>query len=511
MAGGVIEQGRHSAADRKLAADVVVVGTGAGGGMAAMELARRGASVIALEEGPLLSPPDMSQLEDEMMAKLYQERGARTTADLAIRVIGGRCIGGSTVHNINLCKRIPSELLELWRSQHAVSGASEAELRPVFDSVERDLSVKPIPEEWRNPNNRVLERGVRALGWKGGGLSHNREGCQRIGFCEIGCPYDSKQNSAKILIPDAVHHGARVLSDVRVTRIVHDGREVFGVRAQTLAKDGTPRHALEISAPVVVLAGSAIGSAALAYQSALPDPFDRLGRGLRLHPGIAVAGWFGERIEGWKGIPQSYECTELLEFTPGSDRRVWITTVFAHPIGAAVMLPGFGPRHRAWMLRYPEIAVLTAMIHDETSGRVGVRRDGRPLIDYRISEPDIHQLALGIRACARLLFAAGAKRVLVPSTPPIELERPDQVDSIPESAARPHSIGIAAVHPMGSMPFGDDPHRAVVKSTGEHHQLRGLFVLDGSLFPTSIGGPPQIPIYTLSRHLSRHVAERAGR
>jgi choline dehydrogenase-like flavoprotein len=511
MEGGVVEQGRHAGADRVLEADVVVVGTGAGGGMAASELARRGARVVALEEGPLLEPPDMNQLEDEMMARLYQERGGRSTADLAIRVIGGRCIGGSTVHNINLCKRIPAELLELWRTEHAVSGAGEQELRPVFESVERDLSVRPIPDEWRNENNRLLERGTQVLGWRGGVLSHNREGCQRIGFCEIGCPYDAKQNASKILIPDALERGAHVLSDVSVTRIEHDGREVLGVRGSTLGADGKPRFSLRVKAPVVVLAGSAIGSAALAKKSALPDPYDRLGRGLRLHPGIAVAGLFEHRVEAWKGIPQSYECTEWLDFSPGSERRVWITTVFAHPIGAAVMLPGFGQRHREWMLRYPFIGALTAMVHDETSGRVGVKRDGRPLIDYSLDGADVHQLALGLRACARLLFAAGAKRVIVPSVPPIELDRPEQIDAIPESAARPHSIGIAAVHPMGSMCFGDDPRRAVVKSTGEHHQLRGLFVLDGSLFPTSIGGPPQIPIYALSRHLSRHVAERAGR
>lgn len=505
-----MEQGRHAAADRVLRADVVIVGTGAGGGMAASELARRGARVVALEEGPELAITDMTQLEDDMMAKLYQERGARSTSDLAIRVIGGRCVGGSTVHNINLCKRIPEQVLELWARRHAVSDAGVGELAPVFASVERDLGVVPIPEQWRNANNRVLERGVAALGWRGGPLLHNREGCQRVGFCEIGCPYNAKQNSAKILIPDAVYHGAHVLSDAHVSHVVHDGREVFGVRGHLLGADGRPRRGLSVEAPVVVLAGSAIGSAALALKSALPDPYNLTGKGLRMHPGVAVAGLFDQRIEGWKGIPQSYECTEWLDFSEHSARRVWITTVFAHPIGAAVMLPGFGRKHREWMLRYPNIAVLTAMIHDETSGSVGVRRDGRPRIDYTLEDGDVRQLGLGIRACARLLFAAGARKVLVPTIPPIELQRPDLVESIPDFVARPHRIGIAAVHPMGTLRMGDDPRRAVVRSTGEHHQLRGLFVLDGSLFPTSIGGPPQIPIYTMSRHLSRHVAARAG-
>lgn len=506
----MIELGRRYTQAQRWSADVVVVGTGAGGGMAASELARRGAKVIALEEGPALSARDMSQREDEMMPLLYQDRGGRSTADLAIRVIGGRCVGGSTVHNINLCKRLPPEVLELWAREHHVSGLSAAELAPVFESVERDLSVSEIEPERRNAMNRVLERAVTALGWKGGPLRHNRLGCQGSGFCEIGCPYDAKQNSAKVLIPDAVDRGARVVAEVRVTRILHDGRRARGVAGVTLDRDGRPLAEVRVDASAVVLAGSAIGSAALAVASSLPDPHARLGRGLRMHPGVAVAGLFDERIEGWKGIPQSYECTELLDLSPGSDKRVWITTAFAHPIGAAIMLPGFGEKHRAWMLRYPHIAVLTAMLHDESEGRVSLARDGRPRIDYVLSPADTDQLARGVRACARLLFAAGARQVLVPSVPPLELSRPDQIESIPASVARPHGMAMAAVHPMGTMCLGDDPRRAVVRSTGEHHQVEGLFVLDGSLFPTSIGGPPQIGIYTLSRHLSRHVAARLG-
>jgi choline dehydrogenase-like flavoprotein len=506
----LIERGSDLSKNARWRADVVVIGTGAGGGMAASELARRGLRVIALEEGSSLSGPDMTQREDQMMPKLYQERGGRSTSDLAIRVIGGRCIGGSTVHNINLCKRLPPEILEHWARDHAVSGLGQSELGPVFESVERDLSVSLVPEERRNENNRALERGVQALGWKGGPLHHNRVGCQGSGFCEIGCPYDAKQNSAKVLIPDAVDHGARVVSEVRAERVLHDGRHVRGVLAVALGRNGAPRAEIVIDADRVVLAGSAIGSAVLGKRSALPDPHARLGRGLRLHPGVAVAGLFEKRIEGWRGIPQSYECTELLDFAPGSDKRIWITTAFAHPIGAAIMLPGFGAAHRAWMLRYPQIAVLTAMLHDETEGSVGVKRDGRARIDYVLSYADSEQLARGVRACARLLFAAGAKRVLIPCTPPIELRSPGEIESVPSGITRPHRMMMAAVHPMGTLALGDDPRRAVVTSRGEHHQVRGLHVLDGSLFPTSIGGPPQIPIYTLARHLSRYVAS-AGR
>lgn len=503
----MISSGRLLKGNVRMQVDVVIVGTGAGGAMAAKELAERGLTVLALEEGPQLFVRDMTQREDDMFPKLYQDAGGRMTSDLAIRVIGGRCIGGSTVHNINLCKRLAPEILDHWKRDHAVSGLSEAELRPTFESVERDLNVTEIPAFRRNTGNQLLERATSALGWRGGPLRQNRVGCQASGFCEVGCPYDAKQNSAKVLLPHALNAGAKVLCNVRAVRVLHDGARARGLLAEVRDENGHVRAELRVDSECVVLAGSAIGSAALAVASNLPDPHARLGRGLRLHPGVAVAGWFDQKIEAWRGIPQSYECTEHLDLSPGSDRRLWITTAFAHPIGFAAMLPGFGERHHQWMLRYPNLAVFSAMLHDETSGRVRVNDDGSPRIDYVLDWNDSRELARGVRVLCQLLFAAGAKRVLVPSVRPVELDSPAQIERIPDTITRPHAMPITAVHPMGTLALGDDPRRAVVKSTGEHHQVKNLFVLDGSLFPTSIGGPPQIPIYTLSRHLSKYVAE----
>ncbi len=505
-----VESARHLTADLRLMADVAVVGSGAGGAMAALELARRGARVVVLEEGPALAPHQMRQREEEMLPLLYQERGGRTTEDLAIRVLGGRNVGGSTVHNTCLCRRAPAALLEQWARDHAVSGAGPRDLEPAYASVEEELSVGLIEADRRNGNNALLARGVARLGWRGGPLAHNRLGCQGSGFCELGCPFDAKQNAAKVLLPRALRLGARVLADVRVVRVAHRRGRVQGVVGVALDARGQPRVAVEVTARAVVLAGSAIGSAVLAGRSALPAPFRTLGYGLRLHPGVAVAGWFDEPVDAHRGIPQSYECTEWLEPSPQSDRRVWITTVFAHPVGAAAMLPGFGAEHRRWMLRYRHLAALTAMVHDESSGHVGVRPDGRARIDYAMSRADRRQLAIGVRAAAHLLLAAGAREVLVPSSPPHVLDDPGQVERIPEGVADPRAIAVTSVHPLGTLRLGDDPRRAVVNSAGEHHQVEGLFVLDGSLFPTSLGVPPQLSIYAFARHLAPRVIDRLG-
>ena len=154
------------------------------------------------------------------------------------------------------------------------------------------------------------------------------------------------------------------MSDVRATRIEHQGGVVSGVSGVATEASGRSIARVKIRAKVVIVAASAVGTPALALASNLPDPNELAGRGLRLHPGAAVAGFFDERIEGVYGIPQSYECTEFLDFREGSQRRVWITTAFAHPIGAAISLPGFGASHMTLLRHYSRMAVLTATVHD---------------------------------------------------------------------------------------------------------------------------------------------------
>ena len=164
------------------------------------------------------------------------------------------------------------------------------------------------------------------------------------------------------------------------------------------------------------------------------------------------------------------------------------------------------------MRNYRKLAVLTAMLHDETAGEVAPRDPGgTPKIRYELVESDRAALARGLVACARILFAAGAKEVTIPAVPPIRLTHVRELDALDTSFVRPHGVPLSAVHPMGTLCMGDDPKKSVVSSQGEHHQVRSLFVADGSLFPTSLGGPPQISIYAFALHLAPHVIAAASR
>jgi choline dehydrogenase-like flavoprotein len=480
---------------KTLTADLVVVGTGAGGAMVAREAARKGLRVIALEEGPHSQPRDFTQREDEMLPLLFQDAGGRATSDGSVTVLQGRGVGGSTVHNTNLCKRAPAEVLDQWK----IDGWRAADLAPHYEVVERDLSVSKLEPSDMNRNNLLLKRGVEALGWQGGLLSHNRKGCARSGFCELGCAFDAKQNALKVLVPEALQAGAALHVNMRAERILVENGRAVGVQARSLAggEDLTVRAA-------VCLSGSAVGSAVLALKSELPDPASAVGRTLRLHPGAAVAGIFDEPVEGWTGIPQSYECTEKLRFDDGDD-RTWIVPVFAHPAGLASALPGFGAAHMKRMRLFPRIAIFVAMLHDETAGTVSVKKD-RLKIDYALTPRDQRALLRGMRACAELMLAAGAKTVAVPFSSPLELTSTRGLDAITAHGYRPLDPLLTAVHPMGTLPLG-----RVTDERGRWKGVQNLWVADGSLFATSIGGPPQMTIYAAAHKVAGHLVEELGK
>lgn len=487
----------------KLKADLCVIGSGAGGAMAAMVAAEAGLSVIVLEAGEFLTPADMVQREEEMLPKLYWDAGGRTTKDRAVKIHQGRGVGGSTLHNLNLCKRIPLSIRERWAAERKLEHLPASAWDALYTEVEHLLEVSTVPREKWNRHNLLLEEGCRVLGWRGGGLSHNRSGCIGSGFCEIGCAYDAKNNAAKVLIPRAVKAGADILARCQAVRIDHDGSKVKGVIAQALEpRTNRPIGEVIIEATRVCLAASATATPALLLRSNVPDPGGETGNHLHIHPALVAAGDFEEPVRAWEGIPQTFECTQLLDLDHEEGDNIWIVPAFAHPVGTATLVPGHGASHRETLRRYAHLGVLTCMIHDGTRGRVRPDGDLGLTIDYWPDERDRGQLVRGLAACAKLLFAAGAKRVFVPGHPPRVYDRGQSLDEIERTTLVPGSMDITAVHPMGAVPMGDIPS-AAVDSRGKHRHMEGLWIADGSLFPSSIGVPPQLSIYAMGLHVGR--------
>ncbi|AKT37462.1 GMC family oxidoreductase N-terminal domain-containing protein [Chondromyces crocatus] len=488
-------------------ADLCVIGAGAGGAMVAMVAAEAGLSVVVLEAGEFLTPADMVQREEVMFPRLYWDSGGRTTADRAVHIHQGKGVGGSTLHNLNLCKRIPASIRARWAVERRLEHLPVSAWDALYEEVEALLEVKAVPRAQWNRHNQLLEAGCKALGWRGGGVSHNRTGCVGSGFCEVGCAYDAKNNAAKVLVPRAVKAGAEVVARCQAVRVRHEGGRVVGVSAVGLAPEtNRPRGEVMVEAPRVCVAGSATSTPALLLRSGVRDPGGETGMGLRIHPALVAAGEFDEPVRAWEGIPQTYECTELLDLEREDGPRAWIIPAFAHPVGTATLLPGHGGSHRSLMRRYAHLAAFTAMIHDHTAGQVRPDGDLGLQIEYWPDAGDRREMLRGVHGCAKLLFAAGARRVIIPSRPVRIYERGDALDELLAFDLTRGSMDVTAVHPMASVPMGDDPAVAAVSSEGKHHHVEGLWVADGSLFPTSIGVPPQMSIYALGLHVGRALA-----
>jgi choline dehydrogenase-like flavoprotein len=500
---GVIESGRAHR-DGTLRAEVCVIGSGAGGAVVAAELAESGRDVVLLEQGAHHVKEDFDQREETMLPRIFEDAAQRLTEDGAITVLQGRSVGGSTVHNLGYCFRAPEPILGLWSEEHGVRELDS--LEDSFARVEAALHVQPILPEELNGLNRAVRRGADLLGYHGHVARHNRVGCVRAGFCILGCSYDAKQSMLVTYVPRADRAGARILTDAKAWRIeAHPG----GKRVLATLGDaqGRPAGELRVEAPVVVCSAGAIGTPLILQESGLGG--ERVGRHLHLHPSVIASGIFPERIHAYYGIPQAYYVDEFIDLARDPRSGYALMPIAGYPVLTAGSLPGFGRELFALLREYPRIGGLLAMLHDRSAGRVERGPAGRPRISYALEDGDRRQLTQALKRTVEVLWASGAERVIVPYLDGALLLRPqDGTAEIDRRGVRQGIIPLSSSHPQSTCRMGEDPGTSVVNSFGEVHGTRGLFVADMSVFPTSLGAPPQITTAALADRTARHLAAR---
>lgn len=493
--------------------DVCVIGSGAGGAVAAAELAAGGRSVVVLEQGHHWTAKDFVQREDVMLPRLFEEGGMRATTDGAIRIIQGRCIGGSTVHNLCYCFRTPDPILAFWRDQYGLTELTPDALAPSFARVEQTLHVTQIREDEVNTLNRLIRAGAEKLGYSGFVTKHNRRGCVQAGYCLLGCSYNAKQSMLVTYVPRADAAGARIYANVQVERIEADHGRVRRVLGRVAGDDGSTHGAVEVRAKVVVLAAGAVASPDILLRSKLGNDDGQVGRNLHLHPAVVATGFFDDEVHAYRGIPQSYYIDEFIDLEHDPHSGYVLMPIIEFPAMTAASTPGFGKSHAALMRAYARSGGLLVLLHDRTAGRV---RSGdalaKPRIAYELEPRDAAQMAEGLVHCAEVLFAAGARRVLIPYLPePLLLERDADLTVIARRGARHGSLTSTAVHPQSTCRMGRDAKTSVVNAWGECHTTEGLFVADMSVFPTSIGVPPQITTAMFADRTAHYILDNWAR
>jgi choline dehydrogenase-like flavoprotein len=493
--------------DATLECDVVVVGSGAGGGPAAAVLAEAGLDVVVVEAGGYHDAPDFDGAELSSLRRFYLDGGALATSDQSVSLVAGAMLGGGTVVNYTTSFRTGEEVRREWAREHGLPTFADGRFDAALDAVADRLGVT---REHSRPGARDarLQAGLDALGFHAGRMPRNvGPECDqgvRCGRCGYGCPFRAKRSSLHTWLEDAAARGARLLVDARVERITSRAGAATGVEAT----HGPTGARVRVRSRAVVAAAGALHTPALLLRSGARNP--HVGRHLRLHAGFGVAGVYEEELRPWEGTMQSVYSDELRDLD-GRGYGVKLVTV---PVGPAI-LAQFAPwrsarGHFGLMQALPHTYVLGLQLRDRSEGRVRLRRDGRPVASYAHRPEDLAHLRTALHGAARVHLAAGARLVYTGHTKLVETRAdPDELVARAQAAGwGPGQCAYSSFHQLGSVRMGAHPTLAACGPEGESYDLRGLVVCDASALPTATGFNPMLTIMATAWMNARALADR---
>lgn len=475
-------------------ADVVVIGSGAGGSVIAAELASAGRSVVVLERAANVTEERFGGGELEGLAALFLDRGLAATTDRGIAIRAGSAVGGGTVVNWSTSLRVDPIVREEWRA-----AGIEDDLDEHYAAVEERIHVT-TDESPRNGPNAVLERGLLARGLPLRTIPRNVEGCGDCGPCAIGCRRGAKRSTLRTYLDDASRDGAIVLDRTEARRILVENGRAAGVVAHVPGGEATirGRH--------VVLAGGSILSPAVLQRSGIAP--ETAGRTLHIHPVAAVAGVYDEPLDAWSGVPQAV-VSDAFSHLDGA----WGFTVETAPTHTGLIASGLtwwtAEGHRRSMSEARNTAAFLAIVRDRTVGRIDLDRDDAVRIRYRPGPAERALLRRGMVELARIHRAAGARRQEALATPPITLEPGGSYDAfenrLAHADAGPNRILLFTAHQMSSCRIGRSARTSVADPDGQVWGVRGLWIGDGSALPTNSGVNPMLSIMAVARRTARRM------
>ncbi|HEV8304605.1 MAG TPA: GMC family oxidoreductase [Gemmatimonadales bacterium] len=502
-------------ADASLTCDVVIVGSGAGGGVVAAELAAAGRDVIVLEKGGYRNEADFTHEEGASLERLYDGGGLLATRDLGLVILQGATLGGGTVINYTTSFAPPQSVREEWARDHGLRHFTSPEFARSLEAVARRIGVN-TDHAAPSGRDRVLIRGLERLGWHHGLLPRDVRGCPQddgCGYCGYGCRLGAKQSTLVTYLADAAARGARIVVDCDVRRVTIEAGRATGVEARV--GGGRGAHSLTVRARAVVVAAGAIHSPALLLRSAVRLP--ALGRHLALHPATAAFGIMDDDVRPWTGTVQAHYSDQFADLDQGYGFK--FETAPVHPSLHALALPWErGAEFQERMARLPRTALCGILLRDRFGGRVRVDRDGAPVVDYRLSRYDAGHLRRAFAAAAELLEAAGAREISLPlarwtAYRPRPTDSADSTDSraawlrrVDAAGWGPNQLLLVTFHQMASCRMGVSPRTSVVDPEHRVWGVRDLYVADASVFPTSSGVNPMLTVMGIAHRAAQVVA-----
>jgi len=487
-----------------LEADVCIIGSGAGGAVAAAVLAEAGRSVVVLEEGGYFTKKDFQE-RDIMWAfkEMYRNAGSTGTVGMPPIVMPiGKTVGGTTTVNSGTMFRTPAKVLKEWEWTYGVKDAGPEHMARYLDIVEETTEVRPVREEILGENQKKIREGAEILGLSHGPLRRNANKlCAGCGVCCFGCPSDGKRPMHLTFIPRAVKAGAEIYPRCRAEKLIVHGRRVLGVRGRFIHpnKRGV-KPDMEVRARVVLLCAGAVYSPVFLLKQKLANSSKQLGKNLTIHPASRVGAFFDEPIYGWKGVPQGYCIDEY------RDEGIMAEGAHGPPALMGGSVPGVGKTFKEHINNIAYFADFGVMVSDTGSGVVRVGLRGEPIIIYQMNKEDTRRIKKGMGMVAGVFLAAGAKYAMPAVWKYPRISSAADVLKFREAKIKPKDIQVGAFHPLGTCRMGENPKKTVVNSYLRCHDLDNLYVVDGSPFPTSLGVNPQETIMAFAYRTGEHIA-----
>ena len=469
--------------------DVIVVGSGAGGGVVAGELAERGRKVLLIEAGPHRTAADFTRWEAHAnhdmwfplrMAPINGGEGG------VVAMFGGRCVGGTTTINTKVALRAHEMDHGKW-NEASGSTIGVDDLAPYYERVERYLGVRER-SDWTQAIH-TLQKGFKALGTELEPVqSYTDENCMKCGSCLQGCPTNAGKSTQNTYIHRSWARGKLELrAECPVDRVLiedrGDGLEATGVEYTDPSGE---RHTV-VAGAVVVAAGT-LNTPQILIKSGIRElangsPSARLvGRNLGFHPCRLVYGLFDERQDAHMVYPISSHCMKFQQDKDGG--FIVEAATVQDPIGFSVSLtdengPLWGQPLVDAVRKYRYWTGVLMMVNDDNNGTVDVTGDGGEAFTADFEPPELERLDKALEFSRQVLEAAGAQQIAW--------------------------TGIVSTHVQGSCRMGADPQRSVLNENAESHDVKRLFVGDGAVVPRTLSVNPSMTIMALATRLADHI------
>lgn len=495
-----------------LSADVIIIGSGAGGAVVADKLAANGHSVIILEKGGNYQRNEFNQKEVDMMQKLFEKKGLLTSSDGGILFLAGNTLGGGTTINWAASLRTPDDVLEEWSVDHQNPHFTQ-NYNQYFDYIEDKCSITKHCEH--NTQNNLLSIALSMSNFHVDVIPRNmkkpiflneKEAWNAEGYASLGDKYGQKQGVNETFLRSATKNGAKIITSCNVQKIKIENGVATGVDA----KDSQNGREFTIHAKIIVVSAGALHTPCILKKSGLKH--SEIGNNLYIHPAFPVPGVYDHPVEGWYGPMMTTLSSEFSKSYKNYGFRIETPPLHIGLISVANSWMS-GMQFKEDMLKSSQTAVFLILLRDITGGKVNMNTDGNLDIQYKMGSQEKLFFKKALHETIKLHRKLEAEEISVLHNNLMKIKKNDAdmdkfLNKISSLKWQSNYFTLYSAHQMGTCRMGGNDRKHPVNPEGAVKEVKNLYVADGSLFPTASGVNPMLSIQALAAYVADNILEK---